>query len=381
MEIGMFEISRADCPDQILLKGDMHSRFWKNVFETSIESEASDIHVNSKKGSILVRARVNGVIREITEMKDPDPDFLGTLMVRLKKICGLDTSETKMCQDSSFELDSLKVRFRAALAPSLYGESVVLRIIKSEEIPELENLGLSHEQRKALENVIEKKQGMICITGPTGSGKSTLLHASVMKMNRDEMNVISIEDPIERVLPGVVQQQITTKVGWADSIKSAMRQDPDVIYIGEVRDRESAQLALEAAQTGHLVLTTLHTNDVAGVVDRLLHFGIDKQLIAENLIFISAQRLAKTICESCRQPCHGGGFKKGEGCRNCNQTGISGRSLLFEYSLKPDPESILNFEKRKFKKTNLKTNLADEAFKKFKSGKISINEYKGWMEE
>lgn len=364
-----FTLSRPESSDEIIERGDHFSSFWKEVFIDADKMGASDIHVNRPKNGMVIRARVNGVIKTLKQISDEN-GILETLSVRLKDICKLNTSETRMCQDSAFELSFLSSRYRVALSPSVFGESIVLRIIRENQIPCINDLGLSNSAKNDLMSSLGKKQGLITITGPTGSGKSTLMQACVSSLDLDSLNVISIEDPVERIIPGVVQQEITDRVGWVDAIKSAMRQDPDVIYIGEIRDQESAQLALEAAQTGHLVLATLHTNNVAGIIDRFIHLGIEKHLIAENMIFMSAQRLAKKSCN-----CLGT-----SDCPDCKGTGVNGRHMLFEYGLKPCPETIYEFKQEEFEKTNLITSLEHEASKAFKEGLISEKEFRGYSQ-
>lgn len=376
-------IAKANSSDDVLEKKDFFSLTWRKVFMEANLSKASDIHIQQFESFIRVKLRILGdlcITQEIAETSE----IRTTLINRLKAICHFELNVNDEAQDRSFSLKLTSSRYRGVVTPGIFGENFVFRIIREEELPTIKNCLLPQEIEKDLLYAINRKQGFICITGPTGSGKSTTLQAILMEISRIKKNVITIEDPVERIIPDTVQQQISSKLTWAKAIKAAMRQDPDVILIGEIRDRESASLALEAAQTGHLVLSTLHTNDVSGIVDRLIGLGIDRKLIADNLLFISAQRLAQKLCPSCRIQNAFGGFDIGTGCGDCHSSkikGIIGRQPIIEYSITPDPASILNFNKQAFKKTQLRTSLFSEAIRLSKEGLISTDEANQWEDK
>jgi type II secretory ATPase GspE/PulE/Tfp pilus assembly ATPase PilB-like protein len=237
------------------------------------------------------------------------------------------------------------------------------------------------QTEKDLRYAMSQKQGFICITGPTGSGKSTTLQSILMEVDRAKKKVITIENPVERIIPSTLQKEITHKVGWKTAIKMALREDPDIILIGEIRDRESAELALEAAQTGHLVFSTLHTNDVAGIVDRLIGLGVERRLIADNLLFVSAQRLVQRLCSNCKVRLADGFYVRGSGCEHCTAKGvkgIKGRLPIVEYSFYPSPESIIEFDKKNFETTQVATSLENECIRWIKAGEVDEKELKHW---
>lgn len=383
MKSSYLTIAKASSADDIIEKKDFFSLTWRKVFEEANTSKASDIHVQQFEKSIRVKLRVLGDLYIYEEISET-PEVRTTLINRLKAICHFELNVNDEAQDRSFTLKLTNSRYRGVVTPGVFGENFVFRIIREEELPSIKNCLLPPQIEKDLLYAINRKQGFICITGPTGSGKSTTLQATLMEISRIKKNVITIEDPVERIIPDTVQQQISSKLTWAKAIKAAMRQDPDVILIGEIRDKESASLALEAAQTGHLVLSTLHTNDVAGIVDRLIGLGVERKLIADNLLFISAQRLTQKLCPHCRIPNSVNGFDVGHGCDHCKSSkikGIIGRQPIIEYSLTPDPGSILNFDKRIFTQTQLRTSLYSEALRLSHEGTIASGEANQWRDE
>ena len=233
-----FQLSRSLSPDELVAKNDVFSSIWRHIFQHAYEERTSDIHVETFSDKIRVRIRKNGellLIREVLEM-----ELLDQLMVRLKEISGLDISTRDEAQDGAFELGTFSSRYRAALCPAVYGETIVLRVIQESQLPSLTDCKLSVQAATDLRYALHQEKGFICITGPTGSGKSTTLQACLMETDRLAKKVITLEDPVERKIPDVVQQQISSKLTWAKGIKIAMRQDPDIILIGEIRGRESA---------------------------------------------------------------------------------------------------------------------------------------------
>jgi len=340
----MFAISQRLTSSELITKVDFSSNYWHEIFKKAYVLGASDIHVEpTARGELMIRLRVDGHLQVIS--CDTNSVINRMNLNRLKELCTMDLSVTDEVQDRSFELKPFTSRYRAILTPTITGESVVMRIINDDFVPSLERLSLPDDAKSDLYRVLRQKQGLICITGPTGSGKSSLLQGCMLSLDREKMKVISLEDPVERVLDGVIHQEISHKLTWEAGIKAAMRQDPDVILIGEVRDVASAALAFKAAQTGHLVLTTLHTNNVAGTIDRFIGLGIDRFLIADNLLYVSAQRLLPKICYAC----HG----EQDMCDVCEGRGVKGRTLLFEYAYQPDPHLITSYDKDQFQASAL----------------------------
>jgi type II secretory ATPase GspE/PulE/Tfp pilus assembly ATPase PilB-like protein len=366
-----FELARSLSPEGLLQKNDVFSGIWRDIFGLAHLEKTSDIHVESFSGMIRVRFRKNGELVIIREFKDAD--LIDQLLIRLKEIAGLDISTRDEAQDSAFELGLFGCRYRAALAPSIFGETIVFRVIQENQLPNLADCRLSPEADKDLRYALSQEKGFICITGPTGSGKSTTLQACLMETDRIANKVITLEDPVERKIPDVIQQQISSKLTWAKGIKIAMRQDPDIILVGEIRDPESAALALQAAQTGHLVLSTLHTNDVAGIVDRLIGLGVDRHVLAENLLFISAQRLIPTLCPHCKVVSGNNYFTRGRGCPDCKSQGLHGRTAILEYSINPSADRVLSFSRAEFVKFELKQTLEGEITKLVERGQVDCS--------
>jgi type II secretory ATPase GspE/PulE/Tfp pilus assembly ATPase PilB-like protein len=364
----------------VIEKRDLQSRFWKEVFLKADEIDASDIHVENFSDALVVRCRISGTLVEIKKLVN-EREFLRGMVTRLKIICRMDLSVDDEAQDRSMSLNLTKSRYRIALSPTVFGENFVFRVIKDESVPSLKDLLIPEASKVDLLDAISQKQGFICITGPTGSGKSTTLQAIIMQLDRSSKKVITIENPVERIIPEVMQKEISNKVGWKVSIKMALREDPDIILIGEIRDKESAELALEAAQTGHLVYSTLHTNDVAGIVDRLIGLGVERRLIAENLLYVSAQRLIQKLCIGCRIKTSEFRYTKGHGCTSCKQSGVpgvKGRIPIIEYSLRPTPDSVINFSKKHFSQDQLNTSLKKEITRLVNQGLVDEQELKYW---
>lgn len=376
----VLQTARARSADELLSKKDFQSRFWIDVFLKANEMNASDIHIEQIKDGLLVRFRVQGELLLFIEYKE-EFSLVRNLINRLKHVCSLDLSVNDEAQDRSVSFEVTNSRYRIALSPSVFGENFVFRIIRDEFIPKLSDLFLPKETEADLRYAMNQKQGFICITGPTGSGKSTTLQSILMELDREKKKVITIENPVERIIPSTLQKEINHKVSWKTAIKMALREDPDIILIGEIRDRESAELALEAAQTGHLVFSTLHTNDVAGIVDRLLGLGVEKRLIADNLLFVSAQRLIQRLCSNCKVKLVDGYYIKGDGCEHCSAKGvkgIKGRLPIVEYSFYPTPESIIEFDKKNFESTQVKRTLQAECQRWIEAGEVDERELRFW---
>lgn len=348
--MSVIEVTQKKSADEIINEPHFYYVFWKNVFRQANEIKASDIHVEPVKSGIEVRARTNG--KMVLLDKFERPEISQTMIDKLKYICGLDLAKKTILQDDSMRLDMFSSTYRISLSPGhMYGENIVLRIIRDEELPSLDMLRMDKGVIDDIKNAVHQKQGLFLITGPTGSGKSTTLQAAIMTIDRVGNKVISIENPPEREIPGVRHEKITDEFTWKDAIKGAMRQDPDVILIGEIRDRESAELAIEASQTGHLVLSTLHTNDVPTTVERLMMLGVERHHIADSAIFISAQRLVNVLCEACKKKGKRYYERNHEGCEICKNKGYIGRRAILEYCAKPDPELIYKYDKQAFRES------------------------------
>ncbi|HAS80768.1 MAG: Type IV-A pilus assembly ATPase PilB [Candidatus Nomurabacteria bacterium GW2011_GWE1_32_28] len=273
------------------------------MLRDAIEGNASDIHIENTGEKVKVRFRVDGTLH--TSIILP-PNVYNGIVARIKILAKLRLDEKRKPQDGSFSttLDGHKIDFRVSTMPAYYGEKVVIRILDSEKgVKPLDGLGLSQRNLKMLRDAITRPYGLILITGPTGSGKSTTLYSMMNELDKESSNIVSLEDPVEYHMPDINQSQMMPEIGYtfASGLRSILRQDPDIIMVGEIRDKETAQLAIQAALTGHLVLSSLHTNNAIGAIPRLIDMGVDPYLIAPTLILSVAQRLAKMTCPSSRK--------------------------------------------------------------------------------
>lgn len=273
------------------------------ILRHAIEGNASDIHIENNGEKVNVRFRVDGALH--TSLLLPLSAFNG-VVARIKILAKLRLDEKRKPQDGSFstKIDGRKIDFRVSTLPTYFGEKVVLRILDSERgIKKLEELGFTDRNLKLVRDAINRPYGLILITGPTGSGKTTTLYSMLNEIDRETMNVVSLEDPVEYNIPSVNQSQVMSEIGYtfASGLRSILRQDPDVILVGEIRDKETAQLAIQASLTGHLVFSTLHTNNAAGVVPRLIDMGVDPYLIAPTLVLSVAQRLVRHTCPTSKK--------------------------------------------------------------------------------
>lgn len=279
-------------------------RLVNNIINRAIEMGASDIHIEPFKRSVRVRFRIDGMLRKILEYQKAQH---GAVVARIKIMSNLDVSERRLPQDGKFYTikNGEQYDFRVSTMPSAFGEKVVLRILKvSEANRRLEELGYSDYNYNRIMELLRKPYGIILVTGPTGSGKSTTLVAMINYLKDESVNIITAEDPIEYTIEGVTQCQVFPEIGltFARYLRAFLRQDPDIIMVGEIRDRETAQLAVEASLTGHLVLSTLHTNTAAGAVTRLVEMGVDPHLLGTSLLGVIGQRLVRRLCEKCKVP-------------------------------------------------------------------------------
>ena len=276
-----------------------------SILFQATEDGASDVHFLPQPDGLLVRLRIDGVLRELERIPR---HRAGGVMTRIKVLAKLDIAEHRRPQDGRISLRTRggrQVDIRVAILPAVEGEGAILRLLdKSRDAPTLTEIGLSFPMQMALEQVLNRPTGSLLVTGPTGSGKSTTLYAALADLARPEINVITIEDPVEYRLPGIYQLQVNSKIDFdfAKALRSVLRSDPDVVMVGEVRDRETAEISMRAALTGHFVLSTLHTNDAPRAITRLTEMGVEPFVVASGVSAVLAQRLARRLCEHCREP-------------------------------------------------------------------------------
>ncbi|MDK2885628.1 MAG: hypothetical protein PWP54_186 [Thermosipho sp. (in: thermotogales)] len=330
-------------------------RMVNNIIEHAIQLDASDIHIEPREGKqVVVRYRIDGVLRRITEYPKASHS---SVVTRIKILSKLDITERRLPQDGKFYLkkENEQYDFRVSTMPSVYGEKVVMRILKvSQSHRKLEELGYSAYNFERIQELIKHPYGIILVSGPTGSGKSTTLVGIINSLNHEGVNIITAEDPVEYTIDGITQCQVNPEIGltFAKYLRAFLRQDPDIIMVGEIRDRETAQLAVEASLTGHLVLSTLHTNTAPGAIDRLVNMGIEPSLISSSLIGVIGQRLVRKVCKNCSvESTLPEDYKKlalklypeyepkqhvAQGCDACNETGYKGRTAIAEVLIVDD---------------------------------------------
>lgn len=322
-------------------------RLVDSIIENAVRARASDIHIEPFEKYVRVRYRVDG---ELSEVLKTQPDTLGALITRIKILADLNIAEKRLPQDGRImtTIDNKEVDLRVSILPKVNGEKVVIRILNKENfLVGKENLGISGSEVKKLDKFISNPHGIILVTGPTGSGKSTTLYTMLNELNTESKNIITVEDPVEFLMEGVNQVSVNTKIGltFAAGLRSILRQDPDVIMIGEIRDAETAEIAIRSAITGHLVLSTLHTNDAPSSMLRLADMGIEPYLIATSVVGVIAQRLVRKVCPSCAEEYEASEYeksileikgnmpimlKKGRGCNVCGNSGYKGRIGIYE---------------------------------------------------
>jgi type IV pilus assembly protein PilB len=321
------------------------------ILADAAKRRCSDIHIEPYEKIFRVRFRVDGVLQEIMS---PPLRLKNALVSRLKVMAGLDIAERRLTQDGRIKLKmgvSGELDIRVSILPTLFGEKVVMRLLDKSNLQlDMAKLGFDPENLKDFQEAIHKPYGMILITGPTGSGKSTTLYSALSELNKPDVNISTAEDPVEYNLVGINQVQVRDQIGlnFAACLRSFLRQDPDIIMVGEIRDLETAQIAIKASLTGHLVLSTLHTNDCPATVDRLINMGVETFLLTSSINLILAQRLVRKICDKCKEPVEtkpevlmnlgvdsaevSAGFPTyhGRGCNNCGSTGYRGRLAVYE---------------------------------------------------
>jgi type II secretory ATPase GspE/PulE/Tfp pilus assembly ATPase PilB-like protein len=333
-------------------------RFVNQVIREAHHERATDIHFEPMENSLRIRYRVDGVLHQVplsTEAKR----FENAILSRLKVMAGMDIAERRLPQDGRLQVrvEGEELDVRVSTIPSAYGESISLRLLTRQSLHiGLDHLGLAPANEKNLKRLIERPHGIVLVTGPTGCGKSTTLYACLSEINREELRIITLEDPIEYKLAGVNQIQVRPDIDFdfARGLRHILRQDPDVIMVGEIRDFETAEIAIRASLTGHLVLSTLHTNDAPGAITRLLDMGVEPFLVSSSLNLVIAQRLVRRVCPHCARPqewpsilseedrrfLKGQNFEirflKGDGCEECSQFGFLGRIAVHEFMLLSD---------------------------------------------
>lgn len=316
-----------------------------NFIAQAVKMKASDIHIEPVEKQVRIRYRIDG---ELMEVMSPDKSSHAAIVTRIKIMGRMDIAEKRVPQDGRVEMliDGREIDMRLSVFPTVYGEKIVIRLLdRSGDVMTKEQLGFTKENLAMFNRIIKHPHGIVLVTGPTGSGKTTTLYAALKELNTIDKNIITIEDPVEYRLSGVNQSQVNVKAGltFASGLRSILRQDPNIIMVGEIRDQETAQIAVRAAITGHLVLSTVHTNDTASTIARLVDMGIEPYLLSSSVVGIIAQRLVRKICVNCKvsynaspADCESLGLPtgavlyKGEGCNLCNHTGHSGRMAIHE---------------------------------------------------
>jgi MSHA biogenesis protein MshE len=323
----------------------------QTIFEDAVQVRASDVHIEPQDNKLLIRFRIDGVMHFQTQA---DIKIATALVMRLKIMAGLDISEKRLPQDGrfGFSVKGSAVDMRISTMPTQYGETVVMRLlIQNTAHFKLDKLGMPPDLLARFRKMIGRPSGMVLVTGPTGSGKTTTLYSALSELNTPETKVITVEDPVEYRLPGIIQTQVNEKIelDFPKLLRAILRQDPDIVLVGEMRDEETAQTGLRASMTGHLVLSTLHTNDASTAPVRLIDMGVPRFMVAMSLLGVLAQRLVRLICPHCAvehtpneaesvwlkqvlpEPSLVGNFRHGKGCQHCNRTGYLGRVGLYEF--------------------------------------------------
>jgi type IV pilus assembly protein PilB len=377
----------------------------KQILAIGLKHSASDIHIENTERRVIIRFRIDGVLQQLHlgGLEEKLNRLRRELVSRIKVLGKLDISERRRPQDGRFfalvvkDGKEVKIDFRISIVSGYYGENVVLRVLDPRNAPKsVDHLGFSHKIKEELHRILKNKTGIFLVTGPTGCGKSTTLYGALMTAYQPGIKILTAEDPIEYIYDGITQCQVNTKIGntFAKYVRAFLRQDPEIIMVGEIRDQETAQMAFRAAQTGHLVLSTLHTNDAISATTRLLELDVDSGLISSCLIGVLSQRLVRRICARCREECvpskktikeffdtppPGMRWFKGQGCSECHHTGYSGRIAIAEL-WKPSEKDMILLNKGvgidKLRKSSQKstTFIMEDAMEKLRMGKINLEE-------
>lgn len=368
-------------------------RLLNALFAQAILEKASDIHIESYEGRIRIRLRINGTLKQVLQ---PSTKIAPLLVSRIKVMAKLDIAEKRLPQDGriAIQLGGRAVDMRVSTIPSGNGEKVVMRLLDRQSGRlQLKQLGMQDSIHKAIQDLIHKPHGILLVTGPTGSGKTTTLYAALTELNNNELNITTVEDPVEYFIDGINQTQINTKVNmtFAKGLRAILRQDPDIVMIGEVRDSETAQIAVQASLTGHLVFSTLHTNTAVGAITRLRDMGVEPFLLSSSLSGVLAQRLIRTLCPKCKTA-HTTDEKEQEklklnkpieiynavGCHHCNNTGYQGRTGLYELlTISEEIKTLIHNEASEseiLKHTSQHATLSAQAMQLVTSGQTSLDE-------
>jgi general secretion pathway protein E len=368
-----------------------------HIISNATEMGASDIHLEPFSEDLILRYRIDGILHNF---EAPPKRLNSALCTRIKIMAELDISERRLPQDGRIKLKVLgkDIDMRVSTLPTIHGESIVIRILDSTNLNvDLEKMGFPKKELEQFQKLIKKPYGKILVTGPTGSGKTTTLYGALQNINTSDKKIITIEDPVEYQIRGINQIHVKPKIGldFASGLRSIVRQDPDVIMVGEIRDTKTADVAIQAALTGHLVFSTVHTNDAAGAITRLLDMGVENYLISSALIGVLAQRLVRVICKSCKEPakvasalieelgtCGHENIKAfhGKGCNVCSQTGYRGRAGIYELLIVDDSIRQLILAKstaqkiRDFSRSQGMTTLREDGWKKVATGITTVEE-------
>ena len=373
-------------------------RLVNSILSQAVREEASDVHISPEKDYVQVRFRVDGKLHDVPA---PPKSMILLVISRLKILANMDIALSRIPQDGRFtvKMNNKEINIRASTIPTIYGENMVLRLLDmSSGIYTLKQLGMSEKDRKKLEPIIVKPYGMILSTGPTGSGKSTSLYSILQKLNKPDVHIITLEDPVEYRMEKIRQIQLNRKAGmtFAGGLRSIMRQDPDIIMVGEIRDSETASIAVQSALTGHRVLSTVHTNDAAGAITRFIDMGIEPFLVSSVMLVLIAQRLVRKVCPYCKKPykppqaaleywgldkLEGADFVRGTGCFNCMDKGYRGRTGIYEILVIDEAIQDMILSKksaqeitRAARQAGVLTTLMEDAAKKVAEGITTLEE-------
>ena len=358
--MGQLTIEHKETHEEKIAKKSPYTSLFRECLIEAQETSASDIHIEPNSDSLIIRIRVNG---DLYTYKTLDKEYRQSFIQEVKRLCNISIAVSNRPQDSRLSLPSWNLALRVNCTPTLYGEKIVLRLLDMTTEFDLNTVNLSNDVVLDLKKSAKEKNGVIIVSGPTGSGKTRTLFSLLNSLEKEKKNIVTLEDPIEYTFKGINQIEINKSLTFADGLRAILRQDPDVILVGEIRDYETADLCFKASATGHLVISTLHANSATKVVERLKNMGVEQYMIDSNLKFSSAQRLIKKLCSNCSIKADVGIVKQlsskyslpltsdfretnHKGCEKC-KNGISGRVPVLEYLTKNELESIVNLKTKK----------------------------------